>query len=291
MTGPGVTGPGVTGARGGRLVVVATPIGHLGDLSPRAVAELAGADVVACEDTRRTRALLSAAGVAAPRLVSLHGANEADRVAPLLAELAAGATVAVVSDAGTPTLSDPGRHLVAAAAAAGHPVVPVPGPSALLAALAASGLPADRFVFEGFLPRRGAGRARRLAELAAEPRTAVVYEAPHRLAATVADLLDACGPDRPVVVARELTKRHEELWRGTLAALAARVASVAPRGEHVLVVGGAAAPPPPTDDQVMAALVARLGAGDDRRQAVVAVARALGVARRRVYQLALDLGR
>ena len=276
---------------GGRLVLVATPIGNLGDLAPRAVAELAGADVIACEDTRRTRALLTAAGVPAPRLLAVHDANEADRAGQVVALLAAGSTVVVVSDAGTPAVSDPGHRLVTAAAAAGHAVVVVPGPSAVLAALVASALPTDRFVFEGFLPRTGRERSRRLAAVAAEPRTTVLYEAPHRLARTAADLAAACGDDRPVALARELTKVHEEVWRGTMGALRDRAAAVAPLGEHVLVVGGAAAAPPPADDEIEAALTARLGAGDDRRTAVAAVTEAMGVPRRRVYALAIALPR
>lgn len=273
---------------GGRLVLVATPIGHLGDLSTRAVAELAGADVIACEDTRRTRALLSAAGVPAPRLLAVHQANEAQQAGRVVALLDAGSCVAVVSDAGTPGLSDPGQVLVGAAVAAGHAVVAVPGPSALLAALVSSGLPADRFVFEGFLPRRGGERTRRLAAVAAERRTVLLYEAPHRLARTAADLVEACGPDRPVVAARELTKRHEELWRGTLAGLVERVGQGEPRGEYVLVLGGATAPAPAGDDAIAAALAERRAAGDDRRGAVAAVTATLGVPRRRVYALSLD---
>jgi len=272
---------------GGRLVVVATPIGNLGDLSPRAVEALAGADVIACEDTRRTRALLTAAGVRAPRLLAVHDANEAERADAVVALLEGGATVALVSDAGTPAVSDPGRRVVAAAVAAGHPVTVVPGPSAAIAALVASGLPTDRFVFEGFLPRKGAERGRRLAATAAEQRTVVLYEAPHRVARTAADLAAACGPDRPVALARELTKVHEEVWRGTLRDLVARVAEVAPRGEHVLVLGGAAEAAAAGDADIEAALADRLAAGDDRRAAVAAVTEALGVPRRRVYELSL----
>ncbi|HVL92344.1 MAG TPA: 16S rRNA (cytidine(1402)-2'-O)-methyltransferase [Acidimicrobiales bacterium] len=272
---------------GGRLVVVATPIGNLGDLSPRAVEALAGADVIACEDTRRTRALLTAAGVRAPRLLAVHDANEAERADAVVALLEGGTTVALVSDAGTPAVSDPGQRVVAAAVAAGHPVTVVPGPSAAIAALVASGLPTDRFVFEGFLPRKGAERGRRLAATAAEQRTVVLYEAPHRVARTAADLAAACGPDRPVALARELTKVHEEVWRGTLRDLVARVAEVAPRGEHVLVLGGAAEAAAAGDADIEAALADRLAAGDDRRAAVAAVTEALGVPRRRVYELSL----
>ncbi|MGH9157885.1 MAG: 16S rRNA (cytidine(1402)-2'-O)-methyltransferase [Acidimicrobiales bacterium] len=272
---------------GGRLVVVATPIGNLGDLPPRAVAELSAADIVACEDTRRTRALLTAAGVPAPRLLAVHDANEAERCGQVVALLEAGRVVALVSDAGTPAVSDPGHKVVVAAVAAGCAVTVVPGPSAAVAALVVSGLPTDRFVFEGFLPRKGAERTRRVAAVAAEPRTTVLFEAPHRVVRTVGDLLAACGPDRLVALARELTKVHEEVWRGTLATLAVRVAEVAPRGEHVLVVGGAPPSPPPTDADIEAALAARLATGEDRRTAVAAVTTALAVPRRRVYELAL----
>jgi 16S rRNA (cytidine1402-2'-O)-methyltransferase len=271
----------------GRLVLVATPIGNLGDLSPRAVATLADADVVCCEDTRRTRALLAASGVAAGRrLVSLHQHNEAARVPQVLDWVAAGRTVAVVTDAGTPAVSDPGARLVAGAAGRDLPVSVVPGPSSVLAALVVSGLPTERFCVEGFLPRKGPDRRRRLAALAAEERTAVVLEAPGRLAATLADLAAACG-DRPVAVARELTKLHEEVWRGRLAGAALHVADHPPRGEVVVVVGGASPAGPPSDAQVAAAVAERLAAGDGTRQAADAVARDLGVPRRRAYEAAI----
>ncbi len=272
---------------GGRLVLVATPIGNLGDLSPRAASTLAEADLVCCEDTRRTRALLSAAGIGAGRrLVSLHGHNEAAMVSRVLGWVAGGRTVAVVSDAGTPSISDPGARLVAAAATRDVPVSVVPGPSSVLAALVVSGLPTDRFCVEGFLPRRGGDRGRRLAALAMEERTAVLLEAPGRLAGTLGDLFSACG-DRPVALVRELTKVHEEIWRGSLAQAAERFADGPPRGEVVVVVGGADAPPPPTDGQVAAAVAQRLAAGDSASRAAVAVAGALGVSRRRAYEAAI----
>ena len=277
-------------AGGGALVVVGTPIGNLGDLSPRAVEALAAADVVACEDTRRTRALLSAAHVAGRRLLAVHEHNEAQRAAEIADLVGRGSRVALVTDAGMPAISDPGERVVAAVAAAGHPVVVVPGPSALVTALVASGLPSERFVFEGFLPRKGPARRRRLAALAGEPRTTVVYEAPHRVQGTVADLAEVCGADRAVTVARELTKLHEEVWRGTLAAAAEHLAARAPRGEYVLVVGGAPAPPDATDTDIEEALAGRLAAGDDRRAAVAGVASDLDVAKRRVYELARRLG-
>ena len=275
------------------LLVVGTPIGNLGDLTPRAREALAGADVVACEDTRRTRTLLSAAGIstAGKRLLAVHEHNEAERAATIAGLIAGGRRVALVTDAGMPAVSDPGERVVAAVAAAGLPVVVIPGPSAVVAALAASGLPSGRFVFEGFLPRKGVARRHRLDELAGESRTAVLYEAPHRTQATVDDLLAACGPDRPVVIARELTKLHEEVWRGTLAAAARDLADCTPRGEHVIVLGGAPQRPEATDDDIEGALVARLGAGDDKRTAVAAVTLELDVAKRRVYEAVLRLTR
>ncbi|HUA94470.1 MAG TPA: 16S rRNA (cytidine(1402)-2'-O)-methyltransferase [Acidimicrobiales bacterium] len=272
---------------GGRLVLVATPIGNLGDLSPRAVSVLTDADIVCCEDTRRTRALLSAAGISGGRrLVSLHGHNEAAMVERVLDWVAGGRTVAVVSDAGTPSVSDPGARLVAAAADRDLSVSVVPGPSSVLAALVVSGLPTDRFCMEGFLPRKGADRRRRLVALATEERTTVLLEAPGRLAGTLADLLGACG-DRPVALVRELTKVHEEIWRGGLARAVERVGERPPRGEVAVVMGGAEAPGPPTDAEVAAAVAERLAAGDSARRAADAVARGLGVSRHRAYEAAI----
>ena len=272
----------------GHLVLVATPIGNLGDLSPRAVEVLASADLVACEDTRRTGRLLAAAGVRAKALVAVHDHNEATQVGTVMARLRAGEVVAVVTDAGTPGISDPGERLVRAAAQSGFEVRIVPGPSAAISGLVASGLPTGRFVFEGFLPRKGSGRTRRLAALAAEERTLVLYEAPHRLARTIDDLVATLGGERSVAIGRELTKLHEEVWRGTLAEALARVAEVEPRGEHVIVVAGAPEPDVVGDDDIRAAIAGRLAAGSSRRDAVAEVAAGLGVARRRVYDLALD---
>jgi 16S rRNA (cytidine1402-2'-O)-methyltransferase len=224
----------------GRLQVVATPIGNLADLSARARAALEGADLIAAEDTRHTGALLKAAGIARP-LISLHQHNEARRVPEVLARLAAGETVALVSDAGTPLLSDPGFELLRGAVQGGYEVQVVPGPSAITAALAVAGLPTDRFCFEGFLPARATERRTALAALAHEPRTLVFFEAPHRIAATLADLAAEFGAERPAVVARELTKAHETLYRGTLGDLAARAGTEEhfARGEITLVVQGA----------------------------------------------------
>lgn len=279
------TGPG--SGDGPALVLVATPIGNLGDLPPRAVAALDAADVVACEDTRRTGTLLQHAGVDAPRLLVVNDHTEAGAVDEVLELLAAGRRVALVTDAGTPGISDPGERLVAAVAAAGHAVEAVPGPAALVMALVLSGLPTGRFAFEGFLPRRGADRAARLAEVAAERRTVVLYEAPHRLARTLADLAEACGPDRRAAVCRELTKLHEEVWRSTLGEAAERASDATPRGEHVVVVEGAPPPPPADDAAIVDALAEERAGGASTRDAVDAVAARLGVRRKRVYDLAL----
>lgn len=273
----------------GTLVLVGTPIGNLGDLPRRAVEALAEADVIACEDTRRTRQLLSHAGVRAPRLVAVHDHNESAQVRVLLADLDAGRRVAVVSDAGMPGISDPGERLVAAAAAAGHEVVVVPGPSAAVAALVVSGLPIGRFCFEGFLPRKGSGRSQRLAALAGERRTTVLFEAPHRVRETVAELCEALGPLRRVAICRELTKVHEEVWRGTLADALEHVAGREPRGEHVLVLDGAPPPPAPDEADVEAALRSELAAGRDKKEAIAAVAADLRVPRRQVYEVATRL--
>ncbi|MBW8827029.1 MAG: 16S rRNA (cytidine(1402)-2'-O)-methyltransferase [Acidobacteria bacterium] len=270
----------------GALVLVATPIGNLDDLSPRAVQTLAEADLVVCEDTRRTGRLLESAGVRAKRLLAVHEHNEASQVAGVVERLVAGELVAVVTDAGTPGVSDPGERLVLAAVEAGIEVRVVPGPSAVVAALVASGLPTDRFVFEGFLPRQGSARSERVAEAAAEHRTVVLYEAPHRLLRTLEDLVAACGGDRRIAVCRELTKLHEEVWRGTLAEAAAHAAAVEPRGEHVLVLGGAAPIAPATDDALQSAVSRLRSDGLSTRDAVAEVAASFGVPKRRVYDLA-----
>jgi 16S rRNA (cytidine1402-2'-O)-methyltransferase len=271
----------------GRIVLVGTPIGNLGDLSPRAEAALRGADVICAEDTRHTRKLLTAAGIHPTRMVALHEHNEAAGAAQAVELASGGATVAVVTDAGMPGISDPGERVVQAAIAAGVAVEVVPGPSAVLTALVLSGLPAERFCFEGFLPRKGGQRSARLAALARESRTTVVFESPHRVARTLDDLVGACGLDRPVAATRELTKLHEEVWRGTLAEAQAWVAGMEPRGEWVLVVGGAAERET-GDDEVVAALEERLGTGMSRSAAVAEVAAELGVPRGRVYKLALE---
>jgi 16S rRNA (cytidine1402-2'-O)-methyltransferase len=272
----------------GTLVLVATPIGNLGDLSPRAKDVLGSADVICCEDTRRTRVLLSAAGLPSNprRLVALHGHNEASRIPEVLSWLAEGKIVAVVSDAGTPAVSDPGRRLVAAAAGHGVTVTEVPGPSSVVVALTLSGLDSDRFCVEGFLPRKGTARHRRLEALATEERTAVVLEAPGRVAQLLADLASACG-DRRVAVCRELTKLHEEVWRGSLEDAASVFADREVLGEVVVVLGGAQPRPEASDETVAGAVATRIGAGETPRQAADAVSAELGVTRRRAYALAI----
>ncbi len=270
------------------LYVVATPIGNLGDITLRALAVLARADVIYCEDTRHSRTLLAHYGVGTPtRPYHDHNA-EAERP-HVLAALAAGRRVALISDAGTPLVSDPGFKLVRACLAEGHRVHSVPGPSAVLAALSSSGLPTDAFLFAGFLPPRSAARRARIAELAAVPATLVLFEAPSRVAATLADLAALLGRERPAALARELTKLHEEVGRGTLGELAAAAAETAPRGEIVLLVG------PPlrveaADEAIRERLAAAL-AELSLRDAAQAVAEAMGVPRSRVYDLGLRLRR
>jgi 16S rRNA (cytidine1402-2'-O)-methyltransferase len=271
----------------GVLVVVGTPIGNLADLAPRAVEALAGADLVVCEDTRRARKLLSAAGVPSRPMVAANDHTEAAQVGVVLDRLRAGATVALTSDAGLPGISDPGERLVRAAASEGFEVRVVPGPSAALAGLVVSGLPAGRFVFEGFLPRGGAARDERLAALAGERRTMVLYEAPHRLRRTLADLASALGPRRRVALCRELTKLHEEVWRGPLDDAVRHSEEVEPRGEYVIVADGAPAPALASDDELAGALDRLRADGLSTRDAVAEVASVYDVPRRRVYDLAV----
>ncbi len=272
----------------GKLVLVGTPIGNLGDLSPRAVEVLTVADLIACEDTRRTGRLLQLTGIPKTKLVTVNDHTEFDEIERLLGEVAAGRVVALVSDAGMPAISDPGERLVAAAADAGLQIDVVPGPTAMTSALVLSGLPSVRFCFEGFLPRKGRDRTERLAVVANEPRTTVLYEAPHRLVRTLTDLAEACGGGRKVAVARELTKMHEETWRGTLDDAVVWAADHA-LGELVLVVAGASPAAAATDAELQAALSVELEAGATRRDAVDAVTEAFSVSRRHVYQLMLDL--
>ncbi len=266
----------------GRLVLVGTPIGNLGDLAPRAVEVLGAADVVCCEDTRHSRKLLTHAGVRPRLVVAVHEHNEREQAGLVVRWLDEGKVVAMVTDAGLPGISDPGEWLVRVASDAGHVVEVVPGPSAAVAGLVVSGLSAQRFCFDGFLPRKGSERARRLAGLATEERTTVLFEAPHRLAATLADLCTACGAGRRCALARELTKLHEEVWRGTLAQALARATESEPVGEHVLVLAGAE-PLVVDDDTVAAAVAEAMAAGLSARDAAAEVAGALDVPRNRAY--------
>lgn len=268
----------------GTLTVAAAPIGQPGDASARLASALAQARLIAAEDTRRVRRLASALGVPlTARLVSYFDDVEEARVPGLLAELTSGQDVLLVTDAGMPGVSDPGYRLVAAAAQAGVPVTVLPGPSAVTTALVISGLPSDRFVFEGFPPRRAGERTRRFAELAVERRTLVFFESPRRLEATLAELRDAFGPDRRAAICRELTKTHEEVIRGTLAGLAKR-AQEGVLGEVTLVVAGAGQPAAAASPTEAAALVAeREQRGQSRREAIAEVATEVGLPRRQVY--------
>ncbi|WP_428538381.1 16S rRNA (cytidine(1402)-2'-O)-methyltransferase [Propionicimonas sp.] len=271
----------------GLLVLAGTPIGNLDDASPALRDALATADVIAAEDTRRLHGLLSRLGITtSARVVSYFDGNEASRVGGLLGALEEGRTVLVVSDAGMPTVSDPGYRVVAAAVEAGRDVRVVPGPSAVLVALALSGLPTDRFCFEGFLPRKGGERRRRLAELASESRTMVFFEAPHRLAEFLADARAAFGDDRRGSVSRELTKTWEETRRGSLAELAEWAADGV-RGEITVVVAGAEASLLSVADAVPLVLE-RTASGEPFSAAVAAVAAESGVARKALYAAALE---
>ncbi len=275
----------------GVLTLVATPIGNLGDISSRAVEALRGADVIAAEDTRRTRALLTHLGIGgAHRLRSVHAHNERSEARRIVELVRSGRHVVYVSDAGTPGIADPGERLVRACIDADLAVEMVPGPSAALAALVLSGLPTSRFRFEGFLPRKGAGRTERIAEIADADSTVVLYESPHRVAATLRDLLAALGPERPVAVARELTKLFEDVVRGPLGTVVERVdAGSEARGEHVIVVAPAARSDHVDDDVLTGAVRAAMTGGASARDAATAVARDLGVPRRRAYDVALQL--
>lgn len=274
----------------GTLYVVATPIGNLADLSPRALEALRAVPVIAAEDTRVTRKLVSRFTLTA-RLLSLHAHSTPAALAQALRCLEE-ADLALVSDAGTPGVADPGPALVAAALEAGHRVCPLPGPSAVSCALAASGLPADRYQFLGFLPRRGAERLALLRSLADDPWTLVCFETPQRLRAALADLVAALGAERTVVVARELTKLHEEVWRGSLTQAAERWATVAPRGEFTLVLAGAAPQAREAWDEarIRGVLAQALASGESLRAASRRLAEPAGRPAKELYRLGLDLG-
>lgn len=270
------------------LWLVATPIGNMDDLSDRAAAVLRGVSVVCCEDTRRTGMLLKRIGATPEKLIVANDHTEHDAAREVLDHLAAGRTVAVVTDAGTPGISDPGERLARAALEAGHPLRAVPGPAAFVMAAVVSGLPTARLAFDGFLPRSGAERRERLTEVARERRTCVLYEAPHRLERTLEDLCEACGTVRRVALVREMTKLHEEVWRGSLEQALAHARAVEPRGEYAIVIEPAsAATGEVSDDEIVSELARRSVAGLSTRDAVDEVSAALGVARNRVYELAV----
>jgi len=273
----------------GALVLVATPIGNLGDISQRAIEALKAADIICCEDTRHSGKLLAHFGVTGKKLVVINEHTEYDAREEIVSLVTTGSNVALITDAGTPGISDPGERLVVAVINAGGVVTAVPGPSALTMALVISGLPTSRFVFEGFLPRSGAERTERLAMATTESRTTVFYEAPHRLVKTLSDLTTACGAMRGVVLARELTKLHEEIWRGTLQDANMHVAKTEPRGEYVIILEPAKPPAPPTDEELLAAIRAEIAKGVSRKDSAARVSARFGVAKRTVYELALQV--
>jgi len=273
----------------GALVLVATPIGNLGDISQRAIEALKAADIICCEDTRHSGKLLAHFGVTGKKLVVINEHTEYDAREEIVSLVTSGSNVALITDAGTPGISDPGERLVVAVINAGGVVTAVPGPSALTMALVISGLPTSRFVFEGFLPRSGAERTERLAMATTESRTTVFYEAPHRLVKTLSDLTTACGAMRGVVLARELTKLHEEMWRGTLQDANMHVAKTEPRGEYVIILEPAKPPAPPTDEELLAAIRAEIAKGVSRKDSAARVSARFGVAKRTVYELALQV--
>ena len=269
------------------LWLVATPIGNLEDLSPRGAAVLRASSMICCEDTRHSGSLLKRIGASPERLVVTNEHTEHDAIETVLTALASGATVAVITDAGTPAISDPGERLVKAAIAAGYSVHSTPGPVAFVMAAAMSGLPTARIAFDGFLPRSGAERRERLTEVARERRTTVLYEAPHRLERTLSDLAEVCGGDRLVVLAREMTKLHEDMWRGTMAEAVKHAQTVEPRGEYAVVIGPAVFESIDiTDDEIVNELSKRLASGFTKRDAIDEVTAALGLPRKRVYTLA-----
>ena len=276
----------------GKLILCGTPIGNLEDMSPRAERSLREADVVACEDTRRTRKLLTHFGIRAKDLVVYHEGNERRQASGLFERILSGETVVLVSDAGMPGLSDPGYRLVKLCADQGVTVEVVPGPSAAVAALAISGLPPGRFAFEGFFPRKRGDRRRRIEDLVTEPRTMIVYESPHRIEETLEDLMELLG-ERPAALARELTKMYEEVRRGTLAALLDGVRSEPPRGEIVLVIGGAVQghKETPSPGELVRMVRVLMEDGTDRKEAMHTVAREAGVPKRVVFDALVDEGK
>lgn len=273
----------------GTLYVVGTPIGNLEDMTFRAVRVLQSVDVIAAEDTRHTGKLLQHFQVTTPQ-ISYHEHNRGQRLPELLAQLQQGKSIALVTDAGMPGISDPGYELVRACAEVGIAVVPIPGASAGITALSASGLPTDRFVFEGFLPAKGKERQQRLEFLQAEARTLVLYESPHRLRATLQDLAESLGANRPVVLARELTKLYEEFWRGSLAEAIAHYNQQEPKGEFTLILAGVSLEKPQlSEEAIKSELQQLLAQGVSRSQASRQLAQLTQLSRRHIYQLALEI--
>ncbi len=273
----------------GTLFLVGTPIGNLEDMTYRAVRILQTVDAIAAEDTRHTGRLLQHFQIQTPQ-ISCHQHNMQARVPQIMERLQKGAAIALVTDAGMPCISDPGYELVRACVAMQIPVVPVPGPTAAITALAASGLPSDRFCFEGFLPGQGKARRERLAALKPEERTLIFYESPHRLAQTLTDFAATWDSERPIVLARELTKLHETIWHGTVAEAIALVSQKPPRGEYTLIVQGQTPlSTSPTEQEILEMLLQLLAAGMARSQASKEVAQHFQISKRAVYQLALSI--
>ncbi len=271
------------------LWLVATPIGNMDDISPRSVSVLKSSAVICCEDTRHSGTLLKRIGASPQRLIVTNEHTEHDAIAEVLSLLSNNSVVSVITDAGTPAISDPGQRLVAAAIAAGFPVFATPGPVAFVVAAAISGLPTERIAFDGFLPRSGPERRERITEVARERRTTVLYEAPHRLVKTLTDLRDACGNDRQVVLTRELTKLHEDVWRGTLSEAVLHANNNEPRGEYAIVLAPFSSDTVEvTDADIVHELESRISMGLSKRDAVDEVTTALGVPRKRVYALAVN---
>ncbi|MBF2072441.1 MAG: 16S rRNA (cytidine(1402)-2'-O)-methyltransferase [Synechococcales cyanobacterium C42_A2020_086] len=275
--------------QGGTLYVVGTPIGNLGDMTMRAVEVLRAVDLIAAEDTRHTGKLLQHFQINTAQ-ISYHDHNRMSRLPELLRRLQQGTSIALVSDAGMPGISDPGYELVKACVESGVPVVPIPGVSAVVTALSAAGLPTDRFVFEGFLPTKGPERRERLEAIGRETRTIVLYEAPHRLQQTLQDLALVLDSERAIVLARELTKLHEQFWRGTLAAAVAYYQTQEPQGEFTVVIAGReTAPPILSESALRAELQQLLRQGLSRSQASRQLAQQTDLPRRQIYHMALSI--
>jgi 16S rRNA (cytidine1402-2'-O)-methyltransferase len=274
---------------GKTLYLVGTPIGNLGDMTMRGIQVLRDVDTIAAEDTRHTGKLLHHFEIKTPQ-ISYHQHNEQQRIPELIAQLQAGKSIAVVTDAGMPGISDPGYLIVAACVAAGIRVIPIPGVTAVITAVSASGLPSDRFVFEGFLPVKGQERKARLESVSGEARTLVFYESPHRLRQTLADFGTTFGADRQLVIGRELTKLHEEFWRGNIGESIEHYTNIEPQGEYAIVVAGAPVSHPTLSDEAIdRALIELMLNGTSRSQASRIVAEQISQSRRYVYQLALAI--